>query len=159
MTHRRSSRRVRFLLTIPFVLLLAFFVSGDLATREEAYLNSQLKADSTGVKSLLNDRLSQSNDPAGLVKLGYRLASADQCDLALPVFDRTQTLNAGYRDTALLAGWCQLKLAQSSTSRADQQAKLALAKTLVSQGRLIDPLDTFGQTLQATLDQVEVTTP
>ena len=154
-----SRLRPRFLLALGLVLLLGGLVSHDLAGRHQADLIARLDSDSTGVANLLADRLNQSLDSFPLVKLGYRLAAADQCNLALPVLDRAQALNSTYRDVALLTGWCQLNLAQKATTPAAQATRLAQAKTQITQGRALDPLDPFGQSLELTLQQLEMPSP
>ena len=146
---------VRQFTAILLILIVGYLVTNDLAGRKEANLIGKIDTDSTGVSNLLADRLQLSQNSTQLITLGYRLASADQCDLAVQVFDRAQTLDNRYRDAALVGGWCHLKLAQGSNDQVDQKTNLSMAQRLISQGQAIDPLNSFGQTLSAVVEQLE----
>jgi hypothetical protein len=155
MSTQLASFPIRLFLYSVLLVITGFLVINDLASRKETHLISKIDADSSGVSSLLANRLEQTQNPTQLITLGYRLASADQCDLAIQVFNRAQTLEDGYRDAALVAGWCHLKLAQGSSNQTDQLSNLSMAQQLISQGQAIDPLNSFGQTLSSAVKQLE----
>lgn len=144
---------------ILLTLTVGFGVSSDLAHRQQQNLLNKMDLDSTGVSHLLTSRLQQSTDTSPLIALGYRLAAADQCDLAIAVFDRVHTLNPNYRDSALVAGWCHLKLVQASHEANLQDLHLATARKLIALGQQIDPLNSFGQALAASLSDLESNRP
>ena len=161
MTLIQPSQTIRLSLLAGTLLALVagFFVTADLGQRHEQALVSHIDADSSGVASLLQSRLAASQDPTELLKLGYHLAAADQCDLATTVLNRAEAITTSYRDNALLNGWCQLNLAQKTQLPVDQSQHLARARQLIDQGRLVDPLDPFGQSLDHELAKIELQTP
>lgn len=159
MTLHHFSQPLRFTGLIAITMVMGLWMSADLAHREEKSLIAVIKPDSTGVSALLAERLATTTDTRGLVALGYRLAAADQCDLAVPVFNRAQDLSAIYRDANLMAGWCHLKIAQKSPDAGVQAAELAAAEKLVSAGQTIDPLNQFGRDLATTLASMSKNQP
>ncbi len=101
------------------------------------YQQSLLKTvsdQSLNVMQLLDQRLLQNTDSLQLMRAGYHLAQANNCQSAIPILKRSRELSPTNRDTNLALSWCLVQNPNQDQS---------LFKQTLHEAQITDSLNPF----------------
>lgn len=124
------------------LIILGLFAFNDFRTRLDARALANSDSDLTDLSLSFATRLASRDDTTELLKIGHRLLTNHEPQLAAIAFDRVVTLAPGSRDGHLFLGWSLLaSIEQATLTKTEASPTLDRAREALTRARALDPLD------------------
>lgn len=128
--------------TLVGLLILGSLSFTDLRSRLDARALANSDSDLTDLSLNFATRLASRDDTTELLKIGHRLLTNHEPQLAAIAFDRVVTLTPGSRDGHLFLGWSLLaSIEQATLTKTEAGPTLDRAREALTHARTLDPLD------------------